>query len=123
MIKTQASCRPGKPNPATLKWSALAPSVAILSREYPPEIYGGAGVAVEYLSRALAELVDVRVHCFGAPRDDELVAAAYEPWDALPSGAPHAAALQTMSVDLRMAADVSEANLVHTHTWYANFGG
>ena len=42
--------------------------VALLTREYPPEIYGGAGVHVEYLSRELAKLVDVGVYCFGAPR-------------------------------------------------------
>ena len=40
-------------------------NVAILTREYPPEIYGGAGVYVEYLSRELAKLVDVGVYCFG----------------------------------------------------------
>ncbi|HXW77884.1 MAG TPA: glycogen synthase [Acidimicrobiales bacterium] len=97
-------------------------SVAILTREYPPEIYGGAGVYVEYLSRQLAKLVDVGVYCFGAPRDDPLVAAAYEPWDAL-SKDGLGAALRALSVDLRMAADVSRADVVHSHTWYANFGG
>jgi alpha-maltose-1-phosphate synthase len=97
--------------------------VAILSREYPPEVYGGAGVAVEYLSKELAKLLDVRVFCFGAERTDALVAAAYRPWEALDSGAPYAAALQTMSVNLLMAGDVGSADVVHTHTWYANFAG
>lgn len=96
--------------------------VALLTREYPPEVYGGAGVHVEYLSRELARLVDVEVHCFGPPRDSELVAAAYRPWEAIGSAAPHAA-LQTMSVNLLMAAGVAGADVVHTHTWYANFGG
>ena len=60
--------------------------VALLTREYPPEIYGGAGVHVEYLSRELARLVDLAVYCFGGPRDEPLVAASYEPWEALAKG-------------------------------------
>lgn len=96
--------------------------VAVLTREYPPEVYGGAGVHVEYLTRELAGLVDVAVYCFGAPRDSPLVAASYEPWEAL---APQAqgAALRALSVDLRMAGDLGGADLVHSHTWYANFAG
>ena len=97
-------------------------NVAILTREYPPEIYGGAGVYVEYLSRELAKLVDVGVYCFGAPRHDPLVAGAYEPWDALAKDGL-GAALRALSVDLRMVADVSAADVVHSHTWYTNFAG
>ena len=98
--------------------------IALCTREYPPEVYGGAGVHVEYLTRALAEHVDVAVHCFGADRDDLFVAAAYRPWDALGDGsAPHDAALRTFSVDLAMAAGVRGADLVHSHTWYANLAG
>jgi alpha-maltose-1-phosphate synthase len=97
--------------------------VALLTREYPPEIYGGAGVHVEYLSRELARLVEVGVHCFGAPRESDLVAGAYRPWEAIGSAAPHDAALRTLSVNLVMAAGVTGADVVHTHTWYANFGG
>ena len=97
--------------------------VALLSREYPPEIYGGAGVHVEYLSVELARLVEVEVHCFGQPRESDLVAGAYQPWEAINTGAPHDAALRTMSVDLLMAAGVAGADVVHSHTWYANFGG
>jgi alpha-maltose-1-phosphate synthase len=96
--------------------------VALLTREYPPEVYGGAGVHVEYLSRELARLVDASVYCFGAPRDDDLVAATYRPWDEIPSDGP-GSALRTMSVDLRMAADTAGADLVHSHTWYANLAG
>jgi alpha-maltose-1-phosphate synthase len=96
--------------------------VALLTREYPPEVYGGAGVHVEYLSRALAGRVDLAVRCWGAPRTDPLVAAAYEPWDALPS-ARQGAALGAMSVGLRMAADIEGVDLVHSHTWYVNFPG
>ncbi|MDQ6649672.1 MAG: glycogen synthase [Actinomycetota bacterium] len=90
---------------------------ALLTREYPPEVYGGAGVHVEYLARELARLVDVEVHCFGA---DRASATAYRVDPAL-AGAN--AALQTMSVDLAMAAGVAGADLVHSHTWYANLAG
>jgi alpha-maltose-1-phosphate synthase len=97
-------------------------SVALLTREYPPEIYGGAGVHVEYLSRELARLVDVGVYCFGEARDDPLVTGAYEPWGALAKNGK-GAALRAVSVDLRMAENIGTADLVHSHTWYANFGG
>src|SRR5581483_1847413 len=97
--------------------------VALLTREYPPEIYGGAGVHVEYLSEHVARLVDLDVFCFGGPRESPLVKAAFEPWDAIGSDRPHDAVLKTLSVDLLMAAGVEGADLVHTHTWYANFAG
>jgi alpha-maltose-1-phosphate synthase len=96
--------------------------VALLTREYPPDVYGGAGVHVEYLSRELAKLVDVGVYCFGEPRDDPLVAGAYEPWDALAKDGK-GGALRAVSVDLRMAENVEAADVVHSHTWYTNFGG
>ncbi len=97
--------------------------VALLTREYPPDVYGGAGVHVEYLSEHLARLVDLDVYCFGEPRPSPLVRAAFEPWEAVGTGRPHDAALKTLSVDLRMAAAVEDADVVHTHTWYANFAG
>jgi starch synthase len=97
--------------------------VALLSREYPPDIYGGAGVHVEYLARELRQLIEVEVHCFGAPRSAPEVRGAYESWEALNGKEAHLAALRTLSIDLRMAAAVQGAQLVHTHTWYANFGG
>jgi alpha-maltose-1-phosphate synthase len=96
--------------------------VALLTREFPPEVYGGAGVHVEYLSRELARLVEIGVFCFGQPRQSKLVAASYLPWDEI-SGERHGSALRTMSVGLRMAGDVEGVDLVHSHTWYANFGG
>jgi alpha-maltose-1-phosphate synthase len=96
--------------------------VALLTREFPPEVYGGAGVHVEYLSRELAHLVDVAVYCFGAPRSSPLVARAYEPWTEIPAER-QGAALRAMSVGLRMSADVGGADIVHSHTWYANYGG
>jgi alpha-maltose-1-phosphate synthase len=99
--------------------------VALLTREYPPEVYGGAGVHVEYLSRELARLVDITVHCWGAPRPAGLrpPVVAYEPWDALSGAAPHMAALRAVSIDLAMSAGTEGAGLVHSHTWYANLGG
>jgi alpha-maltose-1-phosphate synthase len=98
--------------------------VGLLTREFPPEVYGGAGVHVEYLTEALAAQpgLDVDVYCFGGVRSSRLVRRSYEPWASLPpSGA--GAALRAMATDLRMAADVEGADLVHSHTWYANFGG
>ncbi|MBA2528808.1 MAG: glycogen synthase [Euzebyales bacterium] len=97
--------------------------VALLTREYPPEVYGGAGVHVEYLARELARHVEVAVHCFGEPRHDALPTASYQPWSRLAGDAPHRSALRTMSVDLAMAAGVEGAEVVHSHTWYANFAG
>jgi starch synthase len=97
--------------------------VALLTREYPPEVYGGAGVHVEYLSEHLSGLVDLEVFCFGQRRDSPLVKAAYEPWEAIGANRPHDAVLKTLSVDLLMAAGVEGADVVHTHTWYANLAG
>ena len=99
------------------------PRVALLTREFPPEVYGGAGVHVEYLARELAGRIDVRVHCFGEKRSSELVARTYQPWAELDGSAPHLAALRTMSVDLTMVAHIADAAVVHRHTWYANFAG
>jgi len=96
--------------------------VALLTREYPPDFYGGAGVHVGCLSRELANLVDLGVYCFGKPRDDPLVAGTYEPWDVLGKDGK-GAALRALSADLEMAEGVSAADLVHSHTWYANFAG
>ena len=92
-------------------------NVALLTREYPPEVYGGAGVHVEYLARELSGLVDLTVHCQGADRPG---AVAHRPWDLLGHANP---ALRTISADLSMAAAVGGADLVHSHTWYANLAG
>ncbi len=99
--------------------------VALLTREYPPEVYGGAGVHVEYLARSLRPLIDVTVQCFGADRDEPGVVAHQSPTTLAGANA----ALQTMGVDLAMAAAVGPgdgrrgADLVHSHTWYANLAG
>src|SRR3989475_12992870 len=92
--------------------------VALLTREYPPEVYGGAGVHVTYLARELAPLVDLTVHCQGADRPD---AVAHRPWDLL---ADANQALQVGSTDLSMAAAVgpgmTSAHLSHSHHCDAN---
>ena len=96
----------------------------MLTREYPPEVYGGAGVHVEYLARELARLEEVTVHCWGADRPDGGVpAVGYRPWEALDGEEPHRAALQAVSIDLAMAAGVEGTELVHSHTWYTNLAG
>ena len=99
-------------------------NVALFSREYPPEVYGGAGVHVEYLGRELAKLVDVQVHAWGPERPGaQPPARGYRAWDALGGEAPHMAALRAVSIDLAMAAGAEGADVVHSHTWYANLGG
>ncbi len=100
--------------------------VALLTREYPPEVYGGAGVHVEYLARELSRAADVTVHCFGAARlraADGPPVVAHAPWQVLVSAEPNSVALQAFSVDLTMAAGVAGAELVHSHTWYVELGG
>jgi len=104
-------------NPPAARPGSGRLNVALLTREYPPEVYGGAGVHVEYLARGLADLVNLTVHCQGADRPG---AVAHRPWDLLAGANP---ALQTISADLSMAAAASPADLVHSHTWYANLAG
>jgi starch synthase len=96
--------------------------IAILTREYPPEVYGGAGTHVEYLTRELRRLTEVSVHCWGAPRTEPGVTS-HQPWTALSEPKPESTTLQAISIDLAMAAAVKGADLVHSHTWYANLGG
>ena len=96
--------------------------LALLTREYPPDVYGGAGIHVEYLARELRHLADVSVHCWGTPRDEPGVTA-YHPWSELAEPKPESTALQAMSINLAMAAGTKGADLVHSHTWYANLGG
>jgi starch synthase len=97
--------------------------VDLLTREYPPDVYGGAGVHAEYLAKYLATLVDVHVRCFGGPRTvvaGEPPATGYaEPADLAGANA----ALRTVGVDVSIAAGCAGADLVHSHTWYANLAG
>ncbi|MDQ2847674.1 MAG: glycogen synthase [Actinomycetota bacterium] len=90
---------------------------ALLTREFPPDIYGGAGVHVDYLVRELRKLIEVDVHAFG---DDREGAAGHRPAAELVDANP---ALSTLSVDLSMTAAISAAELAHSHTWYANMAG
>ena len=99
-----------------------AHKVALLTREYPPDVYGGAGIHVEYLARELRRLAEVSVHCWGPPRDEPGVTA-HQPWTALAEPKPESAALEAMSINLAMAGAVKGVDLVHSHTWYANLGG
>ncbi len=102
--------------------SAPPPTVALLTREYPPDVYGGAGVHVEYLAAELRRRLDLRVHCWGEPRDEPGVVA-HRAWQALAEPMPEAATLQAMSIDLSMVAGCRGVHLVHSHTWYANLAG
>src|SRR5215217_3023461 len=92
--------------------------VAILTREFPPDVYGGAGVHVDFLVRELRRLLTVDVHCLGEPRPG---ATAYSEDD--PRLTDANAALRILSADLAMTAGVPPAELVHSHTWYANMAG
>ncbi|WP_175972806.1 glycogen synthase [Corynebacterium sp. Marseille-Q2823] len=91
----------------------------IFSKEYPPEIYGGAGVHVAELTRFMREIIDVSVHCMGSERDEK---------DVFVHGVDPAlkdanAALQTLSTGLRMANAASDIDVAHSHTWYTGLGG
>ncbi|WP_456787032.1 glycogen synthase [Cellulomonas sp. P5_C5] len=100
--------------------------VDLLTREYPPHVYGGAGVHVAGLTRVLERTIDVRVHCFDGPRDAPGVLGYSVPTELAGANA----ALQTFGIDLEMAdavgavgTDGIASDLVHSHTWYANLGG
>ncbi len=104
----------------------VAVRVDLLTREYPPHVYGGAGVHVAGLTRVLERTIDVRVHCFDGPRDAPGVTGYSVPTELAGANA----ALQTFGIDLEMAdavgavgADGVASDLVHSHTWYANLGG
>ena len=88
-----------------------------MTREYPPEVYGGAGVHVTELVAQLRRLCEVDVHCMGAPRAGAFV---HQPDPALKGANP---ALSTLSADLVMANAASTATVVHSHTWYTGLAG
>ncbi|KKD08711.1 glycogen synthase [Streptomyces sp. WM6386] len=92
--------------------------VGLLTREYPPDVYGGAGVHVEFLARELSSLIDLDVHCWGEGRAEGVVR--HRPWPVLDTAND---ALRTFSVDLAMTAGLEGRDLVHSHTWYANLAG
>ncbi|MGY1804265.1 glycogen synthase [Blastococcus sp. SYSU D00922] len=94
--------------------------IGIVTREWPPDVYGGAGVHIEHLVAALRSLPagpEIDVHCFGEPRPDATA-------HAVPAGLRDAnGALQAVGVDVEIAAALGGADLVHSHTWYANGAG
>ncbi|HTF46287.1 MAG TPA: glycogen synthase [Pseudonocardia sp.] len=95
--------------------------VGLLTREYPPHVYGGAGVHVDFLSRELRPLVDLTVQCWGEDRGPgDTVVRGHLPSTAMEGANP---ALATLSIDLSMTAAVADRELVHSHTWYANMAG
>ncbi|GGG77914.1 glycosyl transferase [Corynebacterium pelargi] len=91
----------------------------MLTKEYPPEIYGGAGVHVTELTRYMRKLAHVDVHCMGGPRDEQDVYV-YGVDEALKDANP---AIKTLSTGLRMAEGLGDAEVAHSHTWYAGLGG
>ena len=101
--------------------------VALFTNEYPPSIYGGAGVHVEYLSRELSKLVPVEVRCFGDQdvRSPNLRVKGYGPWsEAKKDTDPRfGGALDAVYRSLAMAKDTLDASVVHSHTWYVQFAG
>jgi starch synthase len=101
--------------------------VGLMTREYPPYVYGGAGVHVEYLSRELAKTIEVEVHCWGDQFSDEsnLHVRGAEPWSAITLGTQEKfkTALETFSLNLVEMTSVSAIDIVHTHTWYASMAG
>jgi starch synthase len=101
--------------------------IGLLTREFPPDVYGGAGVHAEFLARELAGLVDLDVHSWAGPGLADVPAAPGSPAVRRHAAAPGLedanAALRTLSVDLAMVAALADRQLVHSHTWYANLAG
>ncbi|GAC1346768.1 MAG: glycogen synthase [Acetobacteraceae bacterium] len=101
--------------------------VALFSKEYPPNVYGGAGVHVEYLSRALARRMQVEVRAFGEQPDQpgNPQVRFYREWPEASAGSDprFAGALDAMARSLQMAKDTLDADLVHCHTWYTDMAG
>jgi alpha-maltose-1-phosphate synthase len=98
-----------------------------MTREYPPNVYGGAGVHVEYLSRELAKKIDVEVHCWGKQflDDGKLHVRGAEPWSRITAGtdAKYKAALEALSLNLVQMETLARIDIVHTHTWYVSMAG
>jgi starch synthase len=102
----------------------------VLTREYPPHVYGGAGVVVDQLTQALARRMSVEVRCFGERPPDAgrhgIVVRGYAPWERVGAGTDgprFAPALETLSIALAMARDPVDADVAHAHTWYADMAG
>jgi alpha-maltose-1-phosphate synthase len=101
--------------------------VGLMSREYPPDVYGGAGVHVEYLSRELAKKIEVEVHCWGDQKIDQgnLHVRGSCPWSAITEGTHEKfkTALETLSLNLAQMVMLERIDIVHTHTWYVSMAG
>ena len=99
----------------------------LFTREYPPNVYGGAGVHVDYLSRELAKKIEVEVHCWGEQHLDEgnLHVRGDHPWDEISRGTDgkFRTALETLSLNLTQVKALAGIDIVHTHTWYVSMAG
>ncbi len=106
--------------------NGAAPKVCFITREYPPNVYGGAGVHVMHLARELAQVMDVEVRCFGDQdlTEGRLRVKGYQPWGRMAEGAEQRfnSVLGTFSTDLSIVRDPLDA-IVHAHTWYAAMAG
>ena len=101
--------------------------VTYIANEYPPNVYGGAGVHLKYLSKEISKLMDVEVKCFGGGErmEGNIKVTGYEMWDRLTGGYDprFKSALGAVSINLAMARDGIDSEIVHTHTWYAAYAG
>src|SRR6202167_933798 len=101
--------------------------VGLFSREYPPLVYGGAGVHVDYLSRELAKAIEVEVHCWGPQQSDDgnLHVRGAEPWAEITNGTEgkFKGALEAFSLNLTQVKALEGIDVVHTHTWYVSMAG
>jgi alpha-maltose-1-phosphate synthase len=101
--------------------------VGLFTREYPPHVYGGAGVHVEYLSRELARKVQVEVHCWGQQYSDQgnLHVRGQEPWKEISQGTQEKfkGALEALSLNLTQIKALAGIDIAHTHTWYVSMAG
>ena len=101
--------------------------VGIFTREYPPLVYGGAGVHVDYLSRELAKEIGVEVHCWGPQHSDlgNLIVRGAEPWPEISNGTEgkFKGALEAFSLNLTQIKALEGIDIVHTHTWYVSMAG
>jgi starch synthase len=101
--------------------------VGLFTREYPPQVYGGAGVHVDYLSRELAKEIEVEVHCWGPQHSDagRLHVRGAEPWAEISNGTEgkFKSALEAFSLNLTQIKALEGIDVVHTHTWYVSMAG
>ena len=101
--------------------------IGLMTREYPPHVYGGAGVHVEYLSRELAKMADVSVYCWGEQEDEtpKLTVHGQQPWSEISEGTQgkFKTALEALSLNLTQVKALEGIDVVHTHTWYVSMAG